>query len=104
MSAYLQIIHSRENDFIVATNIGCAPRLKVFDSLYSSVDETTIKLLTNLFGLSIIEMGDILQQVRVTDCGVYTIATSVALANNMYPGKFVQQSMRAHLHVHVVVF
>ena len=40
-------------------------------------------------------MEDIRQQVRVTSCGVY--ATSVALANNTYPGKFIQQSMRAHL-------
>ena len=53
-STYLQIIHSRGNHWIVATNIGCAPKLQVFDSFYSSVDEATIEFLTNLFGPSVI--------------------------------------------------
>ena len=97
MSIYLQIIHSRGNHWIVASNIGCAPKLQVFYSLYSFVDKTTIELLTNMFGPSIIEMRDSPQQVGATDCGLYAIATCVALANNKQPGQFIQQNMRAHL-------
>ena len=94
-STYLQIIHSRGNHWIVALNIhvGCAPKLQVFDSLYSSVDEATIELLTNLFGPSIIEMGDSPQQVGATDSGLYAITTCVALANNKQPGRLIQQNM-----------
>ena len=96
-TTYLQIIHSRGNHWIVATNIGCAPKLQVFDSLYSSVDKATIELLTNLLGPSIIEMGNSPRQDGATDCGLYAIATCVALANNRKPGQFIQENMRGHL-------
>ena len=98
-STYLQIIHSRGNHWIVATNIGCTPKskLQVFDSLYSSVDKETTKLLTNLFGPSTIKMGASPQQNGTTDCGLYAIATCAALANNKQPGRFIQDNMRAHL-------
>ena len=74
----------------MATNIGCAPKLQVFNSLYSSVDKVTAEFLTNLFGSSVIEMGVSPQQDGATDCGV-------ALANNKKPGQFIQENMRAHL-------
>ena len=48
---YLQIIHTRGNHWIVASTICCQPgEVKVFDSLYTSVDEATKKLLSTLFG------------------------------------------------------
>ena len=93
----LQIIHTRGNLWIVATNIGCAPKFQVFDSLYSAVDKVTIKILTNLFGPSIIQMGDSPQQDGALDCGLYAIATCVALANNKKPVQFIQENMRSHL-------
>ena len=81
----------------MATNKGCAPKLEVFDSLYSSVDEATTNFLTNVFGPCVIEMGESPMQDGVTDCGLYAIATSVALANNQKPGRFIHENMRAHL-------
>ena len=44
--------------------------LQVFDSLYSSVDATIELLTNNLFGPSVIEMGDSPQQDGATDCGL----------------------------------
>ena len=96
-STYLQIIHTRGNLWIVVTNIGCTPKLQVFDSLYLAVDKVTTKFLTNLFGPSIIQMGDSPQQDEALDCGLYAIATCVALANNKKPGQFIQKNMRSHL-------
>ena len=96
-STYLQIIHSRGNHWIVATNIRCDPKLQVFDSLYSSVDEATTKFLRHLFGPCVIEVGDSPMQNGGTDCGLYAIATCVSLANNQKPGRFIQGNMSAHL-------
>ena len=96
-STYLQIIHSRGNHWIVATNLGCAPKLQMFDSLYSSVDEATTEFLRNLFGPCVIEVGESPMQDGTTDCGLYAIATCVALASNQKPGQFIQKNMRVHL-------
>ena len=95
-SRYLQIIHSRGNHWIIASHIGSAANvLQVFDSLYSSVDDTTMKLLTKLFGASVaIEMGSCPQQSGTADCGIFAIATCVALANHSQPEHFVQEKMR----------
>ena len=82
---------------MVATNIGCAPKVLLFDSLYSSVDEETMKLVTSLFGTNSIEMGECPQQYGATDCGLFSIAVCVALANKQQPGPFAQEKMRAHL-------
>ena len=41
----LQVIHSRGNHWIVASTIGCSSgEVMVFNSLYSSIDQTTMKL------------------------------------------------------------
>ena len=70
----------------------------MFDSLYSSVDGMTIKLLTKLFGAGVvIEMGTCPQQNGAADCGVFAIATCVALANHRQPEKVVQEKMREHI-------
>lgn len=68
-----------------------------FKCSYSSVDEATTKFLRNLFGPCVIEVGDSPMQDGITDCGLYAIATCVALASNQKPGQFIQENMRAHL-------
>ena len=83
----MQIIHSLGNHWIVATNIGCAPKFQVFDTLYSSVDKATTKFLTNLFGPSIIQMRDRMELKTV----VSTQLQCVALANEKKPGQFIQE-------------
>jgi len=99
-SQYLQIVHCRGNHWIVVSNIHSSPKvLQVFDSLYSSVDGMTMKLLTKLFGEGVvIEMGNCPLQNGTADCGVFAIATCVALANHRQPEKkLVQEKMRDHL-------
>ena len=93
-SGYLQIMHTRGNHWIVVSNIGCSPKVQVFDSLYSSIDDTTVKLLTKVFGANIVvEMGNCPQQKGTADCGVFAIATCIALANGKQPGRFLQEKM-----------
>ena len=73
----LQVIHSRGNHWIVASMIGCSSgEVMVFDSLYSSTDQTTMKLILHLFGQNIkmkLEMSP--QQHGIKDCGIFAIAT-----------------------------
>ncbi len=96
-SAHIQIVHARGNHWVAVTNIGCASKVLVFDSLYSSVDKETLKLVTTIFGRVDIEMGVFSQQYGATDCGLFSIAVCVALANKQQPGRFAQGKMRAHL-------
>lgn len=98
-AAHAQIIHSRGNHWVVASNIGChAPKVLVYDSLYSCIDAPTLKLVTALFKKSCVEMGECPQQDRYTDCGLFAIAVCVhvALANKQQPGPFLQGKMREH--------
>ena len=54
----LQIIHSKGNHLIVASTILSSPTVQMFDSLYSSVDDVTARLLTSLFGIHVsVKMG-----------------------------------------------
>ena len=47
----LQIIHCRGNHWIVASSVGCTKgTVNIYDSLYTSLDETTILLVSSLFG------------------------------------------------------
>ncbi len=87
-SAHIQIVHARGNHWVAVTNIGCASKVLVFDSLYSSVDKETLKLVTTIFGRVDIEMGVFSQQYGATDCGLFSIAVCVALANKQQPGRF----------------
>ena len=47
----LQILHCRGNHWCVVTSIGCcAGQVKVYDSLYRSIDQVTLNLISSLFG------------------------------------------------------
>ena len=80
----IQIIHCRENHWIVATTIGCSSgEVKVFDSLYTSVDEATSALITNPFnGATQIVVLRGPKQIGTKDCGLYAIATATTLASS----------------------
>ena len=46
----IQIIHCKEHHWIVATTVNCAPgNIKVYDSVFSSVDHETREVIYNLF-------------------------------------------------------
>ena len=46
---FLQMIHSKGNHWVVASTIASPTTVQVFDSLYSSIDDMTTRLLMNLF-------------------------------------------------------
>ena len=94
----LPIIHPKGIHWIVASTIASSLTVQVFDSLYSSVDDMTTRLLTNLFGVDVtVEMGFCLLQDGIANCGVFAIATCTALSHGSQPGQYDQKRMRAHL-------
>ena len=97
----LQIIHSRQNHWIVASTIGCcAGEVMVFDSLYSSLDQATMKVILQVFGADVkVKLEKSPQQLGVRDCGVFAVAVCTSLANEIHPSNiaFDQNAMRHHL-------
>ncbi len=100
----LQIIFDRGNHWIVASSIGCEPHIvNVYDSIYSSINENTKKVICNLFDKSktnIVQVG-IHHQVGDTDCGLFAIAIATSLLFGVDTGRtirFKQHEMRNHLH------
>ena len=78
----LQIIHCRGNHWIVASSVGCTKGMvNIYDSLYTSLDETTILLVSSLFGCQYqMQRGG-------TDCGLFAIAVITAIANGKDPSQ-----------------
>ena len=97
----LQVLHSRGNHWIVASTLGCsAGEVSVFDSLYPSVDEGTLGLLKQLFGVHIkVKMESCPKQADVSDCGLFAIAncTTLAYGGHSNSARFNQDAMRQHL-------
>ena len=76
----------------------------IIDSLYSSLDDKTKAMISQLFQSSAtscpaMKVTRPQKQVGVKDCGLFAIAfaTSIAFGQNPARRKFRQQSMRAHL-------
>ena len=99
LSKTLQILHCRGCHWIVASTINTHPKVAVYDSLYSTIDEATEKTLKQIFGAKVkIEVADGPKQDGTTDCGLFAIATCVAIASDVtLPNKFDQSAMRKHL-------
>ena len=97
----VQVLHTRGNHWIVASTIGCSVgEVNVFDSLYSSIDAATLKLLKQIFGVHIkVKMTKCSQQTGSRDCGLFAIANCTALAHGSHPSiiTFNQDAMRQHL-------
>ena len=74
--------------------------MKVYDSIYRTLDRETLDIISNVFHLSTaIELVPIHRQIGGRDCGVYAIAISTALAFGHDPSQitFTQSAMRLHL-------
>ena len=72
----------------------------VYDSLYDSLDSSTLDTLQWLYGQgSRFHVANILKQNGIKDCGLSAIAIAVLLINKVDPHKvrFVQEKMRDHL-------
>ena len=101
----LQIIFCKERKhWVVATTINCIHgEVKVYDSLFQYLDQTSLKCIENLF-----EQDDVSPRIKMSqcrrqkgskDCGVYAIAFATAIAFDQNPSRqnFKQEDMRAHL-------
>ena len=101
VSPSLQIVHSRGDHWIVATTIESPVNtVKIFDSLYPSIDPFTRELVYKLYGHDVqvvVEEGP--KQEGHRDCGLFAIATATLLAHGCDPTsyKFEQPAMRKHL-------
>ena len=95
----LQVIHSRGNHWILASNIGCGNgEVSVYDSVYSSVDKATMAIITHLFQSSKVKIVKSPKQMGGSDCGVFVIAMATALAHGILNvSSFNQSAMRPHL-------
>ena len=97
----MQIVHSLTNHWIVASTIGCSiGNVLVFDSVYSSVDEATMSLIRQLFGVDVKVKQEVTpRQQGSSDCGVFAIAIATSLAFEHIPNSiaFQQNTMIDHL-------
>ena len=97
----IQIAHCRGDHWIVASTVLAADdEVKVYDSLYRTLDWTTKSIITNLFQTSTsTELVWTNRQAGGWDFGVYAIVISTALCFRQDPTaiKFDQPAMRFHL-------
>ena len=98
-SKYLQIIHCRQNHWVVASTMISHPEVTIYDSLYELVDNATLTKIKELFGEhTTVEMATASpKQNGFVDCGLFAIATCVSLAYGKQPPKYLQNFMRTHL-------
>ena len=102
----MQIIHCRGSHWIVASTMNNCKQDEVimFDSLYTSIDEDTKAIITNIFQVSDsprVKYVKTQEQVGTNDCGLFAIATATAIAFGSDPLSltFNQGEMRRHLYL-----
>ena len=86
MKNQLQILHSRNDHWIVASTVHCNDsevRVLVYDSAYSTVDEKTSSIISNLFLSDNIVIKHSQKQCNGEDCGLFAIANATAIANGI---------------------
>ena len=86
----IQIVHSRGNHWIVASTVLSEDSVvNVYDTLYNSLDTSTVAILNCLYEKgSKYHFANISKQKGCKDCGVYAIAISTLLVNNLDPEMF----------------
>ena len=96
----LQIMHTQEDHWIVASTIRCAEgEINVYDYLYGSVEASTANLIVKQFGKAALKMKTYPRQLGDKDCGAFAIAICATIVHgiNLEGIKFVQDDMRQHL-------
>ena len=97
---HIEIIHSRNSHWIVATTMMCKDEVLVYDSAFNSLDDDTLGIVHNLFCCTSVKMVACQKQQQGTnDCGLFSIANATALVNGIDPMKlcYIQGEMRMHL-------
>ena len=84
----------------MASTFGCGSDVKVFDSVYTSVDKDTKTVIAGLFQSSErLKIAALQKQRGGDDCGLFAIAVATALSFGVDPSEvaFQQDAMRPHL-------
>ena len=98
----LQILHSPNDHWIVASTVHCNDSevcVLVYDSAYSTVDEKTSAIISNLFQSNNIIIKHSKKQNNGEDCGLFAIANATAISNGVDPCKIklIEHLLRTHL-------
>ena len=98
ISEGIQFVHCHQHHWIfVCCKEGS---LKVFDSVYSNVNDETYQILQRMFNFtSLLMMSGFQKQTGGTDCGLFAIAAATAFLFGKNPSSevFKQALMRKHL-------
>ena len=97
-SLFIQIVFSKSRKhWITVSASGSQSSIKIYDSVFTTVEDDTKKLCEKWFGPERkVEIVTCAQQEGGTDCGVYAIGYCVALAYNKKPF-FSRAGIRLHL-------
>ena len=102
---FIQILHNGSDHWITITTIGAKhPDMFVYDSLYSTVNESVKTQISNLIctqNSSIrLSFVDVVRQSGINDCGVFAVAyaTSLCFEVSLSNPFFQQKSMREHIY------
>ena len=103
-SEFVQVLNVHNRHWYVVSSIGCVPgQVKVYDTMYRKVQETTIPIIASLVYSSlptlIIHMMDVGPQSNGHDCGVLAIAIAYDLCagNNPLTVVYEHKTIRQHL-------
>ena len=103
---FVQILHDGHGHWLTISSIGGKPGntdISVYDSMYLSVGSYTKKQIAAIVcskeNTITLNMRNVQLQAGGSDCGVFAIAFTTALANNINPCEccFKQDGMRDHL-------
>ena len=97
----LQIIHCRGSHWILASNMACeTDTLHIYDSVYSDLDDETLKVLENVFMFRKVHFVEFQKQEGGSDCGLFAIAAATQLLSQKSSKSatfhFHQDLMRTH--------
>jgi hypothetical protein len=96
----IQLLHIKNNHWIVAYTKEKGKVVHVYDSMYSSIDQVTATLIQTNFHCSMnnIRLISCQKQVDVVDCGLFAIAFATSIAYRDDPTRgYCQEKMRIHL-------
>ena len=97
---YVQILHVQQNHWIVLASLD-GKVLNVYNSLYTALDKHTVQVIQRTYGCSPcnIKVIPVQKQIGGTDCGLFAIAFSIALACSRDPSNeaYDQSRMREHI-------
>ena len=97
----IQVIHVRDDHWIVAATKPGAKSVQVYDSLFSALDQVAIDVIKINFccSASAIQMLTIQKQTNATNCGLFAIAVATSIAFGENPSERTYQENYMHKHL-----